>query len=397
MEKFKDLINKRWFANTMAGCITVICFLLISNIGTIWDSISRVIGYFSTAIGGCIMAYMMNPLAKMYQRTVFRKIPSKTAQWIFSITLAVITVICFVVFTLLTLVPQLVDSITNFVNNIGSYAASVQKLLDNIDPNVSKKVNMRSFVDSSEKTLNRVVSYISDNSTQIINFFTNAGKGMFNWIVSFILSVYLLAGKERIKTGSTRFLKAIMPEKKYESLNSFLIHCDAVLNRYIVFTIIDALIVGTVNAIFMAIAGMEYIALVSFVVGITNLAPTFGPIVGGAIGGFILLMVEPKSALIFLIFTLILQLCDGYLIKPKLFGSTLGVPGLLILLAIIVGGRIFGIWGILFAIPFAAILDHFYKENLLPSLEKRRSKLNKKAHDEEAEEISEEISVGQTD
>ena len=82
----------------------------------------------------------------------------------------------------------------------------------------------------------------------IISFFTNAGKGMFNWIVSFILSVYLLAGKERIKTGSTRFLKAIMPEKKYESLNSFLIHCDAVLNRYIVFTIIDALIVGTVNA-----------------------------------------------------------------------------------------------------------------------------------------------------
>ncbi|MBQ9807537.1 MAG: AI-2E family transporter [Ruminococcus sp.] len=396
MDKFKEIVNKRWFSNAIAGCITVVCFLLLSNIGSIWDSISKVIGYFSTAIGGCVMAYMMNPLAKFYQRTFFRRIPSKRAQWVLSISLVVVTVICFVVLTLLTLVPQLVESITNFVNNIGLYAASVQKLLDNIDPDVSRKVNVRKFVDSSEKILNEVVAYISDNSTEIINFFTTAGKGMFNWIVAFILSVYLLAGKERIKTGSTRLMKAVMAKPKYDALIYFLKHCDAVLNRYIVFTVIDALIVGTVNAIFMMMTGMQYVALVSFVVAITNLAPTFGPIVGGVIGGFILLMVDPKSALVFLIFTLILQLCDGYFIKPKLFGSTLGVPGLLILIAIIVGGRIFGIIGILLAIPFAAICDHFYRENLLPYLEKRRIERDRKYAEKQSVQIEPE-DVGETD
>ena len=219
---------------------------------------------------------------------------------------------------------------------------------------------------------------------------------MFNWIVAFILSVYLLAGKERIKTGSTRLMKAVMAKPKYDALIYFLKHCDAVLNRYIVFTVIDALIVGTVNAIFMMMTGMQYVALVSFVVAITNLAPTFGPIVGGVIGGFILLMVDPKSALVFLIFTLILQLCDGYFIKPKLFGSTLGVPGLLILIAIIVGGRIFGIIGILLAIPFAAICDHFYRENLLPYLEKRRIERDRKYAEKQSVQIEPE-DVGETD
>ncbi len=376
MKKFTELMSKRWFANTVAGCITVLFFILLSNIGAISGSISKIIGYFSTAIGGCVMAYLMNPLAMFYQRTIFVKIRSKTWQWVLAITLAVITVILFVVLTLLTLVPQLVDSITNFVTNIRSYADSLQKLLDNIDPDVSKKVRVQSLVDSSEKLLDNIVTYISDNSTQIIGFFTSAGKGMFNWIVAFILSVYLLAGKERIKSGSARLMRALMAENKYNALVGFVQHCDAVLNRYVVFTIIDALIVAFLNAIFMAIMGMQYIALVSFVVGITNLAPTFGPIVGGVIGGFILLMVDPMSALLFVIFTLILQLCDGYLIKPKLFGSTLGVPGLLILLSIIVGGRIFGIIGILLSIPFAAILDHFYKENLLPYLERRRKILD---------------------
>jgi len=147
----------------------------------------------------------------------------------------------------------------------------------------------------------------------------------------------------------------------------------------------------------MAITGMQYIALVSFVVAITNLAPTFGPLVGAVIGGFILLMVDPKSAVIFLIFTLFLQLCDGYLIKPKLFGSTLGVPGLLILIAIIVGGRIFGIIGILLAIPFAAICDHFYRENLLPALEQRRAEINRLNEEKAAVPEDDDGDIGQTD
>ena len=129
---------------------------------------------------------------------------------------------------------------------------------------------------------------------------------------------------------------------------------------------------GCINAIFMAIAGMQYIGLVSFIVAVANLLPTFGPIIGGVLGGFILLMVKPIHALMFIIFTIVLQFVDGYIIKPRLFGNTLGVSGLWILIAVIVAGEMFGVPGILLAIPGAAIIDRVYKENFLPMLERRR-------------------------
>jgi predicted PurR-regulated permease PerM len=121
----------------------------------------------------------------------------------------------------------------------------------------------------------------------------------------------------------------------------------------------------------MICTGMQYAGLISMIVAVTNLIPTFGPIIGGAIGALILLLVKPLHALIFIIFTVVLQFIDPYFIKPRLFGNSLGVSGLLILIAVIVFGSMFGIVGMLLAIPVAAILDFVYHEALLPWLENR--------------------------
>ena len=112
----------------------------------------------------------------------------------------------------------------------------------------------------------------------------------------------------------------------------------------------------------MAITGIPYIGLVSFLVGFTNLIPTFGPIFGGAIGAFILLLANPGHVVWFLIFTVVLQTVDGYILKPHLFGDSLGVSPLWVLVAVIVGGRVFGVWGIMLAIPFAAISDFIFRD-----------------------------------
>jgi predicted PurR-regulated permease PerM len=124
----------------------------------------------------------------------------------------------------------------------------------------------------------------------------------------------------------------------------------------------------------MLIVRMPYSVLISVIVGVTNLAPTFGPIVGAVIGAFILVLVEPWQALVFLIFTIVLQTLDGYILKPKLFGGSLGVSALMILISIILGGRLFGVMGILVAIPFAAILDFTWKDFVLKKLEERHAK-----------------------
>ena len=161
--------------------------------------------------------------------------------------------------------------------------------------------------------------------------------------------------------------------------------CNFILNRYLVFTLLDALIVGAINAIIMLALRMPYVGMISAIAGITNLIPTFGPVIGAVIGGFILLLVNPVYAVMFIAITLVLQICDGYIIKPKLFGNSLGVSGLLILIAIVTMGNAFGIGGILLAIPVAAICDFSYRESFLPYLQKRKAK-KQAAADEENQE-----------
>lgn len=373
MKRFRQLLRYRWFSIAVAGCITVVVYLLLSNIKGFWQSIGQFLSFFSPVIGGCVIAFLMNPLAGLYKRTLFRRIRSKKARWSLSIFLAAITFVLILALILVILIPQLIDSVSRFVGNLGSYVASLQKLLENIGVNSSNELfDFQRFIDSSENLLETIVSFISVNSSKIISVSTTAGKGVFNWFLACILSVYLLAAKQRIKNGLRRFLKAVFQPEFFEICWDFLHHCNTILNRWIIFNLIDSLIVGGATAIFMSIAGMQYIGLVAVIVAIANLWPTFGPIAGGALGGFILLMVRPLHALIFIIFTLILQFCDGYVLKPRLFGNSLGVSGLWILIAVIVGGRIFGVIGILLAIPFAAITDHIYQDRLLPALEKRR-------------------------
>ena len=138
-------------------------------------------------------------------------------------------------------------------------------------------------------------------------------------------------------------------------------------------SLLDSLIVGTVNAIFMLICRMQYVGLVSAVVAVTNLIPNFGPIIGAVVGGFVLFLVNPLHALLFIAFCIVLQFVDGYILKPKLFSGSLGVSGLLILVASIVLGNMFGVWGMVLSVPIAAILSFLYRDYFLPRHEKRRA------------------------
>ncbi|MBQ6539563.1 MAG: AI-2E family transporter [Oscillospiraceae bacterium] len=374
----EKLRSKAWYPYAVAACIAVLLYVGLTNLGVIKAGVSKFLGYFSQVIMGGIIAYMMNPLARFYERIIFKKIKKDNIRWLLSVALAVITVLLVVSLLLATLIPQLIDSITTFANNFEGYAESFEKLLEEWGVSTANtSFDIQSIISSSENTLNTIIQYIAGNLNNIISTSAAAGRGIFNVTIGFILSLYLLANKNRLKNGALKLMSLTLPEKKYDTTVNFLRRCDTILVRYVTFNILDAIIVGIANVIFMTIAGMPYAGLVSFLVAMTNLVPTFGPLVGAVIGGFILLMIKPWYALLFLIFTLILQACDAYIIKPRLFGNSLGVSGLFILIAIIVGGNVLGMAGILLAIPFAAIVDFVYHEALLPRLESIRKKEKK--------------------
>ena len=203
---------------------------------------------------------------------------------------------------------------------------------------------------------------------------SSIGQGLFDAVIALILAIYFLLDKRRITDGVNKFFALLMKDESYHKWGDFLNRCNDILIRYIGVDVVDGIVVGIVNFLFMIIMGMPYAALISVIVGVTNLAPTFGPIVGAAIGGFILVLINPWQALWFLIFTIILQTIDGYVLKPRLFGESLGVSALMILISIIIGGRLFGVIGILFAIPFAAIIDFVWKDYVIKKLEERKAK-----------------------
>ncbi|MDO5121206.1 MAG: AI-2E family transporter, partial [Erysipelotrichaceae bacterium] len=200
----------------------------------------------------------------------------------------------------------------------------------------------------------------------------NIGSTIVNIVIGLIIALYLLLDKKRIMGSVSELRQALLTQESFEKHNAFFLRCHEILISYIGCNLLDGLIVGVVNAIVMMLLGMPYISLVSVVVGVTNLLPTFGPIVGAVIGAVILVFDSPINALYFLILTIILQTIDGYYIKPKMFGNTLGIPAVLTLISTIILGKIYGAAGILLAVPAMAIVMFLYREHFLPWLRKHK-------------------------
>ena len=370
MDKRKS--KRLWRLEVGVLCTAIIVFILLWRFPEFWSGLKVFLGYFETVIFGCIIAYIVNPLTEFLEK-LFRGIKNDKFRSFLAILFSFGGVVILLSLALVTLVPQLVSSVESLIKNFDGYVSTLTSMLVNLG--VSKNTfDLSSVVESSEDILKSVSDYVSENSSTILAETTNIGKGVLQWIIALIVAVYFVAEKPKLKAGLKRFLKALLDDAKYQNVSDFLRKCNNIFKRYIIFSLVDALIIGVVNFIFMTVMGMENAVLVSFVVAVTNLIPTFGPFVGAAIGGFIVLMTSPKSALIFVIFTLILQLIDGYVIKPKLFGDTFGVSGLWIIVGVIIGGSMFGVVGILLAIPAVAVIDYIYRTYIITALEDRRKK-----------------------
>ena len=368
--KFDKLKQKKWFAGAVVACIGVAFYVLLTHLGTVLSGLGTFLGYFKAVFVGFVIAYILNPMVKFFYYLVFRKIKSAKTRWSVSSIAAVVTALLLLVLLIGMLIPQLIDSVMTFSSNFDRYATSLQTLVT--------ESPLGNFIDGSQletlldNSLDSISGFVSTNAEKILSFAANSGKQILSTFISIIIAVYILLEKKSVTTGIWRLVRALFSIETTESIMDFVLRCDVILVNFIGQSLIDALIIGAANAIFMLICRLPYIGLVSVVVAVTNLVPNFGPIIGAIIGGFILLLVNPTGALIFLAFCVVLQFCDAYSIKPKLFSNSLGVSGLLILVSTIVLGNMFGILGILLAIPVAAILSFLYRDYFLPRQEARR-------------------------
>ncbi len=370
----KGWLEKKWVAYTIATCSAVILFVLLMNVPILISYVQVGIGYLKPVVAAVIIAYLLNPILAFFERTIFSKIRSNKLKRSLGVFLTALAVIALFTLLLVAIIPQIIGNIVLFANNFGSYANSLLKMLGQFRQTAAKfNIDISNFTNVGDNFIKFMTQNIPKNVGSIISTSMNIGKSVFNGIVAFIIAIYLLLDKERMIKGGKHLLRLVLSDRRYAESALFWKRCNKILLSYVGGELLDSLIVGLANFLFMTVTGMNYKILVSVVVGLTNLAPTFGPIVGALIGSFVLLFANPWDALLFLIFTVIIQTVDGYILKPKLFGTSLGVSSLWILIAIILFGKIFGFMGILLAIPLAAICDFIYEDWILKKLEKRKA------------------------
>ena len=214
------LKEKPWFNFTIAACIAVILYVVLTHLPGVREGIRTFLGYFRPVILGCVIAYLINPLSKLYERSVFRRIKKEKTRESLSTVLAFITVVLFLALLMLILIPQLIESISMFVANLDTYAATVNDVLDRIGVSAST-LHLDHVISSSEAILETVTDYVKNNLNTILSMSVSAGKEVLLFLIAFLLSIYLLCSKRRLKEGGKRLLRASVSESRYEKIKDF--------------------------------------------------------------------------------------------------------------------------------------------------------------------------------
>ena len=317
----KNLLKEKWVAYTIALCTAVLLYMVLTHLGAIAGILGKLWKVCSPVIMAFVIAFVLDPLVKIYTNYVFNGISSDRLRHNLSVILSFVTVIVFFTILMVALVPQIVDSAVTFAGNLNSYVRSFQGLMRQLNRfALNHDIDLSQFITSSDELLQSITRTLPDNLNKIVNVSYGFGTKLFDWIISIILAVYLMMDGATLKVGFVRLMRVLLPDSVYENTVSVWSRCNKILVQYIAFDILDGMIIGTLNWIFMLIMKMPYVAVVSVIVGVTNLAPTFGPLVGALLGSFILVLANPVAALWFLLFTVILQTVDGYILKPRLFG-----------------------------------------------------------------------------
>lgn len=352
------------------GIITfaIVLFTLSQNLSSVASFFKSSLTVFASTIVGFCLAFILNIPMNVLENKVFKglknsknKVANKMLRPLSLITTIILT-IGFIVLLLFIIIPQLHDSIMLIIERVPAYYESVVKWIDDMVLRLGLDISTE-ILHNPKFDINTITSmaekiFTFDGTSDILNttlgITSSVFSGIANFAIGFIIAVYILAEKEKIGSFTKRFLEKIMPEKAYENtLNVFSVASSSFAN-FITGQVTDAFILAILCFIGMSIFRFPNAAVISVIIGVTALIPVIGPFIGEFIGCFIILMESPLKALLFLIFVLILQAIDNNFIYPKIVGKSVGLPGILVLLAVIIGGNLGGILGILLGVPTAS-------------------------------------------
>lgn len=349
------MVNNRKIPHLNLIPILIIAFLLfkaISNIEFLAQGFWFIMSILSPFFWAFGVAYILNPLMLYFEKQL------KLTRF-FSISLVYILVLGFIILTITILTPTISNNIGEIVSNMPLYIKKTQLWFDS---HLSKfnLANNQEIINYINRNLNNIADRLTSSLNSTFNFALTKAiaftSSFIKMIFGFIISVYILKDKENFIRNIKRLLYAVFDKNSIDSFLIFGAEVNSMFSRYIIGKTIDSLIIGILCAAGLTILDIPYSLLISFIVGVTNMIPYFGPFIGMIPAFLITLFYDPIEALKVLGFILLLQQFDGWYLGPKILGEKVGVSPFWIILAVILGGGTFGVLGMFLGVPAVAIL-----------------------------------------
>ena len=345
----------------------ILFYLALSNFGQVKAVAGQVFSLLSPFFIGIAIAYLLDGPARYFQKKLFRGKRGPSVALSFVCALVLVSVLLGLV------IPQVVQSLTTLAAGVPGYLVQLRLWIQNISSEFG--------LDSSE--LDRVLSSYSELVSQASSLITTLvlpkllgygvaiGNGLVTAITAIISALYMLLEKDKLIHQMHKVVYAMLPLRRSRKVLDICRHANEVFSGFINGKLLDSLIIGIICFIGMTLFRMPLTMLISTVIGVTNVIPFFGPFIGAIPSIMILLIFDPIKALEFAIFVLVLQQFDGNILGPKILGDSTGLSALWVLVAIIVGGGLFGFAGMVLGVPTFAVLYSLVSDGLALALKLR--------------------------
>ena len=351
---------------------SILFYMALAYLPVIGSGLKKLGRILSPFIWGLIITYLLAPLYKGLYQGFFlplteklsgkkKKASPKLAKGL-SVLLSIVVFLAMITALVYLIIPQLYASIETIVNNSPGYIEKLSEWSKNTLANYPEvrdfviekfeEINTNLFTWIRDKILPGLGSFVS-NLTAGVYYFLRA---VYNVVIGIIVSAYLLSNMESASSRAKRLCYCVFGVEWAEKIRSAIRFADKTFMGFINGKLLDSAIIGLICYVVCAILKMPYALLVSVIIGVTNIIPFFGPLIGAIPSAFIILLVDPLKALIFVIFIIILQQVDGNIIGPKILGSSIGINGFWVMFSIILGAGLFGFWGMLLGVPVFVVI-----------------------------------------
>lgn len=354
----------------------VVVYALVQNLGAVYGALRSIWNVLGTVIGGLFIAFVLNVLLRAFENGVFRRMKQGNSplrrKLVRPVSLICALLIAFgiVALLLVVVIPQLSKTISELADKLPGYIAAALNWLEE-----TLAVFGFSVGPLTELTIDwsgifaKIADFLgSDGAGDLIGTATGVGATVvgaaIDVVFSIIIAVYILAKKEKIGAFTKRCVSSFFPTKVSRQILRIAALSDETFSNFISGQLMDSLILALLCYIGMLIFRFPYPEVIAVVIGVTSLVPIVGSFIGEVVGAFLILFINPIQALLFLVFILCLQQLEGSFIYPRVVGKSVGLPGVVVLCAVITGGKVAGVLGALMSVPVCAVLFTLLREAL---------------------------------